>query len=60
MTADRFSEFTQGLLKDLLAKHKTLNECTNHYWQNNKAFDFDTESTIVTDVEKIEKRLRKD
>ncbi len=55
MTAEKFNEYKQGLIKDLQAKDKNLSERTRHYWSeiNNKAFEFNTNDTIVTEVEKL-------
>lgn len=55
MTAEKFDEYKQGLIKDLQAKDKNLNERTRHYWSeiNNKAFEFNTNDKIVAEVEKL-------
>ncbi|PKH87960.1 insulinase family protein [Colwellia sp. Bg11-28] len=55
MTAEKFNEYKQGLIKDLQAKDKNLNERTRYYWSeiNEKMFDFNSKEIIVTEVEKL-------
>ena len=55
MTAEKFDEYKQGLIKDLQAKDKNLNERTRHYWSeiNDKMFDFNSKEKIVAEVEKL-------
>ena len=55
MTAEKFDEYKQGLIKDLQAKDKNLNERTRHYWSeiNEKMFDFNSKEKIIAEVEKL-------
>jgi len=57
MTDDKFIDYKQGLIKNILAKHKNLDERTSFYWNeiNDKAINFDSNEKMVAEIEKLTK-----
>ncbi len=57
MTKEKFADYKAGLIKNIEAKHKNLNERTSHYWSeiNNKAFDFNSNEKMVVEIKKLTK-----
>ncbi|SFC82989.1 insulinase family protein [Pseudoalteromonas denitrificans] len=55
MTLDKFDDYKAGLIKDLKAKDKNLNERTSRYWAdiNAKEFNFDSEQKLIVAIEKL-------
>lgn len=55
MTPQQYDDFKQGLIKDLSAKDKNLNERTAHYWSeiNAKAVNFDSDEQLITYVKAL-------
>ena len=55
MTPQQYDDFKQGLIKDLSAKDKNLNERTAHYWSeiNAKAINFDSDEQLITYVKAL-------
>ena len=56
MPADKFAEYKEGLIKDLLAKHKNLSERTGFYWDEikDKEYGFDSDQKLVAAIRKLE------
>jgi secreted Zn-dependent insulinase-like peptidase len=57
MTDKEFSEYKQGLIKSILAKHKNLGERTSYYWKeiNDKAVNFDSNDKMVAQISALTK-----
>lgn len=57
ITEEKFADYKKGLIKNIEAKHKNLNERTSHYWSeiNDKAFNFDSNERMVAEITKITK-----
>lgn len=55
MTQEQFTDYKEGLIKDLKAKDKNLNERTSHYWAeiNAKEFNFDSDKQLISAIEKL-------
>jgi len=55
MSNENFVEYKQGLIKDLQAKDKNLNERTQRYWSDidKKEFNFDSKEKLIAEVKKL-------
>ena len=57
MTEEKFTGYKKGLIKNIEAKHKNLNERTSHYWSeiNDKAFNFTSNEKMVAEITTLTK-----